>query len=202
MKITLSAKRSKSACMSYVYNKMPIYFITGNSNKFSEAKKFIPEIEQLNVDLDELQSLDTKKVLDHKVQEGFKHLPGNFFVEDTSLHMDALKGLPGPLVKWFLEPMGIEGLAEIAEKMGNRANVKTIFAFAKAPNQIEYFEGSARGIIVQPRGSAGWEWDKIFQPDGSDKTLSEIKEITNDANAFRKEGLLKLKNYLTEHALS
>ncbi len=175
---------------------MAINFVTGNKNKFSEAKKFIPEIEQFKVDLDELQELDVYKILEHKVNEAFKHLSGNFFIEDTSLHMDCLKGLPGPLIKWFLDSMGIEGLADIAEKMGNRAEVRTIFAFAKAPGDIHYFEGSAKGIIVPSRGTGGWQWDKIFQADGSSETFSEIKQRTDEPNDMRLEALTKLKNFI------
>jgi len=38
-------------------------FITGNSNKFNEAKAVLTplQIEQLSIDLDEIQALDSKK---------------------------------------------------------------------------------------------------------------------------------------------
>jgi inosine/xanthosine triphosphate pyrophosphatase family protein len=37
---------------------MSIYFITGNKNKFEEARKIIPDLEQLDIDLIEIQSND------------------------------------------------------------------------------------------------------------------------------------------------
>lgn len=33
---------------------MSLYFITSNPNKFAEAKKVIPELEQLDIDLPEI----------------------------------------------------------------------------------------------------------------------------------------------------
>jgi inosine/xanthosine triphosphate pyrophosphatase family protein len=46
---------------------MTLYFITGNSHKFSEAKKIIPKIEQLKIELDEIQSMDSKKIIQRKL---------------------------------------------------------------------------------------------------------------------------------------
>ena len=37
-------------------------------------------------------------------------LRGPTLVEDTSLCYNALKGLPGPYCKWFLDKLGHEGL--------------------------------------------------------------------------------------------
>jgi len=32
------------------------------------------------------------------------------FIEDTSLCYNAMKGLPGPYIKWFFDKVGNEGL--------------------------------------------------------------------------------------------
>lgn len=34
-------------------------------------------------------------------------------IEDTSLGFNALKGLPGPYIKWFLEKLGAGGLFKL-----------------------------------------------------------------------------------------
>lgn len=39
-----------------------------------------------------------------------KLVGGAVMVEDTSLCFNALGGLPGPYIKWFLEKLGHEGL--------------------------------------------------------------------------------------------
>ena len=38
--------------------KEKLYFITGNNNKFAEIKAIIPDIEQLELDLEEIQEID------------------------------------------------------------------------------------------------------------------------------------------------
>jgi len=42
---------------------MPLFFITGNKNKFNEVKAIISDIRQLEMDLPEIQSLDAKDLI-------------------------------------------------------------------------------------------------------------------------------------------
>jgi len=112
---------------------MVLYFITGNKNKFREVKSILPVVEQLDIDLAEIQSIDAKEIVRAKLMEALKQMKSEFIVEDTSLYFDCLNGLPGPLIKWFLKAIGNEGLFSIAEKMGNRgAEAKTIIGYAKS----------------------------------------------------------------------
>src|SRR3989339_1825597 len=96
-----------------------IYFITGNKNKFEEVKAILPEVEQLDINLLEIQEIDAKEIIKAKLKEALSHQKGEFIVEDASLYLDCLNGLPGPLIKWFQKTIGIEGIADLAEKFGN-----------------------------------------------------------------------------------
>jgi non-canonical purine NTP pyrophosphatase (RdgB/HAM1 family) len=176
---------------------MPLYFVTGNPNKFSDAKAFLGDVEQLDIDLPEIQGIDPHVIMKAKLEEAFKHHKGEFMLDDVSLRMDCLNGLPGPLIKWFIKSMGMDGIAALAEKLGNtKAEVSTIIAYAKSPEDIIFFEGRAKGDIVKPRGQGGFGWDVIFQPEGSDITYAEWKEQNPGPNAMRIEALTKLKNFL------
>ena len=85
---------------------MNLYFITGNKNKFEEVKSILPNTEQLDIDLPEIQDIDAKIIIRAKLLAALKHKDGEFIVEDTSLYLDCLGGLPGPLIKWFMKNMG------------------------------------------------------------------------------------------------
>jgi len=171
-----------------------LYFITGNQGKFKEVKAILPEVEQLDIDLDEIQEIDTKKIIGHKLNEASKKHDGDFIVEDTSLYLEALNGLPGPLIKWLLQTIGNEGLVSLAEK--NRgAQAKTIIGIKK-DGKIEYFEGIIKGSIVSPKGENGFGWDKIFKPEGHDSTLAEMSDEEKNSLSMRKIATAKLKEYL------
>jgi non-canonical purine NTP pyrophosphatase (RdgB/HAM1 family) len=180
---------------------MALYFITGNRDKFEEAKSILGDIEQLDIDLSEIQGIDAKEIVKAKLLEAFKVLPidedHEFIVEDTSLHLDCLNGLPGPLIKWFLKTIENKGLYKIAEKLGNRgAEAKTVVGYAKSPDRMYFFEGSVKGRIVSPCGVKGFGWDPIFQPEGYLKTFGEMtREEKNDVS-MRRIALNKLKEFM------
>lgn len=179
---------------------MKLIFLTGNQYKLDEAKSVIPEIEALDIDLPEIQSLDAHEVIKHKLQGAFEHHEGEFIVEDTSLYIDSLKGLPGPLIKWFMETVGNEGLVKMAEALGGtKAEAKVIIGYANSKDNIKFFQGSTNGTIVAPRGELGWGWDPIFLADGYSKTFGEMTSEEKYDMSMRKVAFSKLKLFLEEN---
>lgn len=171
-----------------------IYFLTGNKNKLEEAKSILGEVENDDIDLPEIQEIDAHKIIKEKLLEGLKHKNTELIVEDTSLYLDAMNGLPGPLIKWFMKTIGNEGLYEIATKLGNnKAQAKTIIGYAKNENDISFFEGTIEGEIVSPIGENGFGWDSIFKPTGYDKTFAEMTSEEKNNLSMRKIAFEKLR---------
>ncbi len=178
---------------------MVLYFITSNKNKFKEAKAILGEVKQLDIELPEIQHHDPREIVRYKLQEAMKHANGEFIVDDTSLEFEALKGLPGPFIKWFLKRMGREGLAELCEKLGNnRAVARCVVGYAKSQVEIHFFEGVVNGRIVSPRGESNFGWDPIFQPDGFKKSYAEMSPEEKNAISHRRLALNKLKEFLVQ----
>ena len=176
---------------------MKLYFLTSNKNKFEEVKAVLSGVEQLDINLPEIQEIDAKEIIKAKLYEAFNHQQGEFLVEDTSLYLDCLNGLPGPLIKWFLKTIGNDGLFNLCDKLGScNAEAKTIIGFAKSRDEIYFFEGSIRGKIVNPRGDNGFGWDKIFKPDGFSKTFAEMSLGEKNIISMRRVALNKLKEFL------
>lgn len=177
---------------------MKLYFVTGNINKFNEAKEILGEdLEQLEIDLVEIQESSAEKIVEHKLKEALKNHPGPLVVDDVSLELEALKGFPGPYTKWMEKTVGVENVYEIAKKLGNtKAKAKTILGVAMDAGNILFFEGEMGGELTLPKGENGFGFDVIFKPYGSEKnygelTLSEKNEISHRGKAFR-----KLKEFL------
>lgn len=176
---------------------MKILFITGNEGKFREAKLIIPEAEQLDIDLTEIQETDARKIIEAKLLEAKKYQQGRFVVDDVSFYLDATPGLPGPLIKWFIKTIGDNGLYEIAKNFNNYgATVKLLVGYLDNNGKIQYFEGAIKGTVVQPRGENGFGWDKIFQPEGYTKTFGEMTIEEKNKISHRRIALDKLANYL------
>lgn len=176
---------------------MQITFVTSNQGKYEEAKQIIPELVQKDIELIEIQEIDPKKIITHKLEEAKKQLSGVLIVEDTSLYINDFNGLPGPLIKWFMKSIGNEGLFKISTSMGNtKATAKIIIGLSKSNSDIEFFEGSIDGNIVSPRGDNGFGWDPIFQPVGESKTFAEMTQEEKNKISMRKIAFEKLKTAL------
>lgn len=174
-----------------------ITFITGNKGKLEEAKAIIPEIEGKNIDLAEIQEINAERVIKHKLLEAYKYHKSEYIVEDTSLYFDALNGLPGPLIKWFLITMGDKKLAELCNKFKNsKAKAVTMIGYIDTNKNIKYFKGEIAGKVVNPKGKGGFGWDKIFLPDGYTKTFAEMTLEEKNKISMRKIALIKLLKYL------
>ena len=153
-----------------------LYFVTANQDKFLEARLILPQLEQLNLELPEIQELNSRVIIEHKLNSARAARPAcSILVDDTALHLECLGGLPGPLIKWFLKALGPAGLAQLAQRGGNsRARAVTLagVAFAQSDDLI-FSEGSMLGRIVEPKGQ-GFGWDNIFLPDGAKLTYGEM----------------------------
>lgn len=176
---------------------MSIKFITGSQGKFNEVSQILEGLEQLDIDLPELQEVDAHKIIRAKLLAALEHHPGPLMVEDTSLHLECLGGLPGPLIKWFLQTLGAAGLANIAIKMGNpKATAKSLIGYANSPEDIYFFEGTITGNLVAPRGDKDFGWGPAFQPDGLNVTFGEMEREQKNKLSMRGQAAHKLKEFL------
>ena len=177
-----------------------MYFITGNQNKLTEVQAVLPLVKAWKVDLPEIQHFSAEQVIQSKLSSAaaLSDAPEAFFIEDTSLYIDCLKGLPGPLIKWFIseQTLGLSGLSDLVSRYENKqAQAKTIFGLHHQ-GQAQFFEGSIPGKIISPRGSQGFGWDAIFQPHGSELSLAEMDLTTKNNHSMRRLALDKMKKEL------
>ena len=179
---------------------MSLYFITGNAGKFREVKAIIPEIEQLEIDLHEIQSPNPREVVEHKLRDATKHHTGEFIVDDTSVYCEFFDyKLPGPLIKGFLQALGSKRLAEIIASTGKvGVRVEAILGYTDGKEAAHYFDGQIEGTICMPSGDPlhGFGWDPIFKPNGHDKTFAEMSPEEKNSISHRAIAARKLKAFL------
>jgi non-canonical purine NTP pyrophosphatase (RdgB/HAM1 family) len=180
------------------YRLMTVYFVSGNAHKFREIQAIIPEIEQLKLDLDEIQSLDPQIVIEHKLAQAAAVHDGEFIVDDTSLSFGCLNGLPGTQIKWFLEALGDAGLAGLVHRYGDHSAVARVtIGYRDASGHDSYFVGEVTGTIVAPRGNVTqFGWNAIFQPNGQSLTFAEMTLEQKSALSMRGIATRKLASAL------
>ena len=180
-------------------NLKDLTFVTSNKNKVREIKEILgPNIKIREINLPEIQSLNLDEVITEKAKEAFKIVKKPIVVEDVSLEVEALKGLPGTFVKFFLQTIGTEGTAKLVGKNSTFTTVTAAFALYDG-KKIKIFKGSIRGkLIKKNKGENGFGFDKIFVPTGFKETYAQLSSELKNKISHRAKALKKLKDYLSK----
>ncbi|XP_055813817.1 inosine triphosphate pyrophosphatase [Solanum dulcamara] len=179
-----------------------VTFVTGNAKKLEEVRAILGQsipFQSLKLDLPELQG-EPEDISKEKARIAAKEVNGPVLVEDTCLCFNALKGLPGPYVKWFLQKIGHEGLNNLLMAYEDKtAYAMCIFSLALGPNtEPMTFVGKTLGRIVPARGPNDFGWDPIFQPHGYDQTYAEMPKEEKNKISHRGKALELVKLHFAE----
>ncbi|KAK9916077.1 hypothetical protein WJX75_008323 [Coccomyxa subellipsoidea] len=181
-----------------------IMFATGNANKLREVVAILEAghplpftVKAANLDLPELQGEPTE-IAKEKCRLAAQQVGGAVMVEDTSLCFNAMGGLPGPYIKWFLQKLGHDGLNRMLAGFEDKTGyAQCIFAYSPGPSaEPQVFIGRTEGRIVQARGQTSFGWDPIFQPDGYEETYAQLDKAIKNTISHRYRALDKLRDYL------
>lgn len=162
---------------------LPI-FITGNPNKaalFSE--KIGIKVPHAKLDIDEIQTLTSDEIVEHKARQAYSQLGKPVLVEDVSLVFEAWGGLPGPFIKFYVDSDGgSERLCRMLEGFDNKRAIGSCTFGYFDGKSLKLIKGEISGQIVDvPRGNGGFGFDRVFAPDGfNGKTAAELDEVEYD----------------------
>ena len=184
-------------------------FVTGNAKKLEEVVAILGDAcpfrwRALKLDLPELQG-EPEWVAAEKCKLAAARANGPVLTEDTSLCFEALGGLPGVYIKWFLEKLGLDGLNRmLAGFESKRAYAQCVFAFAEGPGaEPSVFVGRTQGRIVPARGPTDFGWDPVFEPEepaGNALTFAEMPKEVKNSISHRKKALMAVQAHLVAHA--
>jgi len=206
-------------------NKKPtLVFVTGNPKKLeevqailakSDAENFPFQIINQKIDLPELQG-EPEEVSAEKCKLAAERLTAQYpnekmlvMVEDTSLCFNALNGLPGVYIKWFLHGVGGEGLNKMLVGFDDKSGyAQCVFSLCATHTDLNAtppvtFVGRTQGLIVPPRGDNAFGWDPIFQPnEANNQTYAEMEKDAKNMISHRGRALAKLRTHCIENASS
>ncbi|KPA81523.1 hypothetical protein ABB37_03871 [Leptomonas pyrrhocoris] len=218
-----------------------VYLVSGNKGKLTEVQHYLSgvgvTVEAVNIDLTETQNHSAEQISHDKAVEAYRvvnKMPVGeplrsggtpVLVDDTSLEFDALGGLPGPYIKWFLDRLGVEGLLKMVRGFAaageenstqqapqhRQAAAVCIISYCYGVDEtagtplVKQFKGVCRGALpIAPRGSVGFGWDSVFAPEAQQppygKTFAEMTVEEKNTLSHRAKALEMLTAYLKAHA--
>ncbi|EKM59906.1 uncharacterized protein PHACADRAFT_138261 [Phanerochaete carnosa HHB-10118-sp] len=179
-------------------------FVTGNRMKLQEVRAILgnADIDLVSKELDvpEIQGT-TEEVAREKCRRAAELLQGPCITEDTALCFEALNGLPGPYIKFFIKELGLDGLNTLLQGFPtNNAWALCTFAYSDGPGtEPIIFEGRVNGRIVPPRGAEKFGWNPIFEVEGTGKTFAEMTEEEKNSCSHRYRAVNMLTAFLRKH---
>lgn len=176
-----------------------VTFITGNQSKADYLAKYLEHpVHHQKVDLDEIQSLDLRTVVEHKVRQAYEILQTPVLVDDVALEFAALGQLPGTFIRFYVDTVPLDTICRTLDGLDRAATAKAVLGYYDG-NEITYFEGSLGGRIAEhPAGERGFGWDKIFIPEGYDVTRAELSEADDRATYLKIKPFAELKAFLQQ----
>ena len=166
-----------------------IIFATGNSGKVATLRKHLAidglevAVVQQSLDLIEPQASTASEVAGVKARQAYDQIRKPVLVDDSSFHIAALGGFPGPYIKYMLETVGARGIVKFMEgQTDRRAYFMSSLVFVDENGKAHTFDGQDEaGTIVEVMDEynhpdAWSELWKIFAPPGFNKTYSQMNE--------------------------
>lgn len=177
-----------------------VLFITGNQYKADYLSRWLDmPVAHQKVDLDELQSLDMREIIDHKARQAYDLARKPVLVEDVGLTLTAMGKLPGPFIKWFLQEIGTEGVCKLADGLPHRKAVASVmYGYCDGRQVHEFFAQQPGTIAKQPRGEHGMGWDPVFIPDGHNRTYAQLTIEELHPLSVRATAIDQLRDFLRQ----
>ncbi len=190
---------------------MELVFATNNSHKLQEIKHLLGESIEL-LSLNDINCFDdipeNQETLEGNAAEKsfyiFNKYGFNCFADDTGLEIEALNGEPGVYSARYAGEERSAGqnmdlvLSKMAKIKNRNARFRTVISLVIAGQEIQ-FEGIVAGqILEEKRGTTGFGYDPIFQPDESHLSFAEMTMNEKNKISHRSRAMLKLIEYLTQ----
>ncbi|KAJ1329426.1 XTP/dITP diphosphohydrolase [Microdochium nivale] len=196
-----AATTDSNGSSSGSHSRSVVNFITGNANKLAEVRAILEPagitVNNQSLDLPEIQG-SVEEVTLEKCRVAADLVGGPVLVEDTCLCFNALGGLPGPYIKWFMKSIGHEGLNNLLTAYDDKsAQAVATFGFSKGPGHPPLlFQGRTDGKIVPARGPTFFGWDPVFEYEG--QTYAEMDKGAKNKISHRYKALEKLRAWIED----
>jgi XTP/dITP diphosphohydrolase len=131
--------------------------------------------------------------------------------DDSGLEVDALNGAPGIYSARYAgeNATDIRNVDKLLCKLRVRnvppdqrsARFRCVIALAQNGKVLRTFEGVVEGTIVDPpRGTGGFGYDPVFQPDGFEQTFAEMAPELKNKISHRAKAIAALREGLPDIA--
>jgi XTP/dITP diphosphohydrolase len=181
---------------------MEIIYVTKNKEKVETARRIFGDkvkIKQVSLDMIEPQSISPKEISESKARQAYEKLKKPLFVTDVGFFIEAFKEFPGSLIKFFNDYVGQEVILKLLAGVEDRRAKAVVSLTFYDGKTMKTFEGVTEGTVAKKAYPVGWQFDRIFIPEGSDKTWGEMRPEAKDKDSYYKKAFEKFLTWLEDN---
>ena len=190
---------------------MKLVFATNNQHKLQEIQQMLGNSIEL-LSLNDINCTDevpeNQETLEGNAAEKSFYISRKFgyncFADDTGLEIESLNGEPGVYsARYAGEEKNAQNnmdlvLAKLAKIKNRKARFRTVISLVIDGRETQ-FEGIVNGrILEEKKGTGGFGYDPIFQPDESELCFAEMPMEEKNKISHRGRAVQKLVAYLTQ----
>ncbi|MBI5139362.1 hypothetical protein HZA26_02005 [Candidatus Nomurabacteria bacterium] len=178
--------------------KPKLFIVTSSPFKFGDLSAKLGEYfdcEQKAWNEPEIQG-DPEEIIRHKLKRAYEIFKHPVLVDDVSVHMEALKGFPGPYMKDFWKYVTPY---ELGNKFaGTRISSTCRLGLCMGEGDVIIADGTFHGTIVPPKDNnhKGRDFEIFVKLDGMDKVMLEYKPEEFYESSHRGRAMKKLLEIL------
>jgi len=173
--------------------------VTSNDGKYKEYKEKLgdhySEVEMADLGYPEIQADELKDVVEFAMEVLSERSP--LIIDDSGLFIDTLNGFPGVYSSYVMRTIGCGGILSLMENREDRkSRFECVIGYLGEEKKI--FKGISKGIITQEkRGTGGFGYDPIFQPEESEKTYAEMSSQEKNNISHRGRAMEELLDFVS-----
>lgn len=193
---------------------MTIIFATSNRGKFATLERYahqygvnLERFRQKDLDIIEPQADTATEVARVKAREAYRQLGQPVVVDDSSFHITALGGFPGPYIKYMISTIGAEGILDFMKDHADRSAyfLSTLVYIDETGTEHIFEDEPYRGTIapmaLEQNSATAWsDLHRLFIPDGTDKFLAQLTDDERAAlSAGKQDAYAQFCQWLAAH---
>jgi inosine/xanthosine triphosphate pyrophosphatase family protein len=189
-----------------------IKFVSGNPAKIKMVQQTLErlgsdiKLDFIDIDLEEIQSLDEIKVLEGKARLAYELVKGPVVVDDEGFYLEAFNSFPGTLTKFAFLGIGWRRVFEIMSELTKFGRDYYVgMAYVDEHGLIYHFRAEMKGNMksITPEEIARITNEKkgfdLFYPAGQNKSCLELKKCLESSDTLPRAMVLKkLLKFLEE----
>lgn len=179
---------------------MTLNYVTGSEYKVFMTKLFMQkyniDVNQIKMYVPEIQETEVEKVATFSSQYAYDKLQIPVLKNDGGLYIPALNNFPASYTHFAEDTLGEDGILKLMAGIEDRTAYWLEALAYTDKDGTKVFVCKTMGKIAKEKsGNFGWGYDRIFIPDGQDKTLANFDDVTRGM-MWNQSGYNELANYI------